>query len=111
MTFLDRTPWTYSLFIMRNEVVSVTGFYFQDGWQPLPRNELNYGRFGFIESDNDLIAASEYLLNKYSAAKAIQLSTFIAINERWGLEKAVLKAKGKEAEIHIKILQTAPTSR
>jgi hypothetical protein len=78
MTFLDRTPWGFSMFLMRQQVLNVTALaQFEDG--SVEKIALSQ-RMKSASSKNELLALAQHLKQLHPAATDILIRAEIKVN-------------------------------
>ncbi len=103
LTLFDRTPWTYGMFIMRQEVNGVNIAVTVSG-EPIYIRPTGWVLQG--STNNDLIAAANYAVKLYPQASLVKVQTIITVNQRRNVLKTLLWQK-EAASVEPIITRTA----
>ena len=88
LTLFDRTPWTFGMFLMRQNVEAVDISY-DDKSGAVHKIEPS-GRIKTISNDNELLALAHYVHSQAPEATAIRINDQIIINERRRILKTLV---------------------
>lgn len=97
--FMDRSPWTYQMVLMRFETKSVSAE-FEDaaGWHSVP----DIGRMKSASTDNELYAMANYLFETYPSARRVKIKFDLLINNHWHqIKNLAISRNGEDANLSI----------
>ena len=104
LSFFDRSPWSYCMYLARQETARLDVAYQdeQGAWHPHPIDKKK-DRWGRISCDNETYALANYVFKVHPDAKRVKIENEIVLNGHLPQEKVLERDRAdhdKEIEVH-----------
>jgi hypothetical protein len=100
LSYFDRAPWGFSMFIFRQDVEQVSARYHDvNGWH----SEAMTGRMKEATSDDEILALARYLLKKHQLSDQVEVKSSFQINGHRRGTKECIYSRSDSGYRHINL--------